>query len=163
MAAGPIIIPNKAYLNYFNATNLLGADPALFMLSLHDSTLVPDDSDAGDEVMADITSEIAAGNGYTAGGIALTGVALTQANGTVKFTSAQAVWTAAGGSIPAWRYGYIYYNGTLNGKVNPIVGHFIGEIGADPASPVPADVPATTDTNTLKVTPNAAGLIAASK
>ena len=32
----------------------------------------------------------------------LTGVALSQATGTVKFTSSATTWTASGGSIPAW-------------------------------------------------------------
>jgi len=155
MAAGAFIFPNKAKLNFFNATGLLGANTANFKLALLKSTLTPDDGDTGNEVWGDVSAqEIAAGNGYTAGGIALTGVALTQAGGTVKFTSAAAQWTAAGGSIPAWRYGYVYYNGTLNGKVNPILGHFLGDN-------TPADVPATTSGNTLTVTPNAAGILTA--
>lgn len=155
MAAGAIIIPNKAKLNLLNATNLLGANAANFKLALITSGWTPDNSDTGNEVFADASgNEIAAGNGYAAGGIALTGVTLTQAGGTVKFTSNAAQWTASGGSIPAWRRGVVYYNGTLNGKVNPIVGHFLGDAS-------PADVPATTANNTLTVTPNAAGLLAA--
>lgn len=157
MASGAITVPNKAYLNVFNATNLLGANAANFKMALVTSAYTPDNSDTGHEVWADVSAnEIAAGNGYTAGGIALTGVALTQASGTVKFTSAAAVWTASGGSIPAWRRGVIYYSGTLNGKVNPLVGHFLGDA-------TPADMPATTASNTLTITPNAAGLLAATK
>ena len=104
-------------------------------------------------IKADIT-EISAGNGYTAGGITLTSVALTQTAGVVKFTSAAAVWTASGGSIPAWRYAVVRAVGTLNGKVDPIVGYFLGDS-------TPADVPATTDTNTLTITPNASGIMSA--
>lgn len=156
MAAGAIVVPNKAKLNFFNATNLLGANTANFKLALVTSAWTPDNSDTGNEVWGDVSAnEIAAGNGYTAGGIALTGVALTQAAGTVKFTSSAAQWTAAGGSIAAWRRGVVYYSGTLNGKVNPLVGHFLGDS-------TPADIPATTTGNTLTVTPNAAGLLAAS-
>lgn len=156
MAAGAIIQPNKAKLNIYNATNLLGANSANFKLALVTSAWTPDNSDTGNELFADVSAnEIAAGNGYTAGGIALTGVALTQAAGTVKFTSSAATWTATGGNIPAWRRGVIYYAGTLNGKLNPIVGHFLGDAA-------PADIPATTTGNTLTVTPNAAGLITAS-
>lgn len=154
MAAGAIIIPNKAKLNMFSATDLL--NPAnTFKLALCTSALTPNDGDAGNEVWGDVSgNEIAAGNGYTAGGIALTGVTLTQSGGTVKFTSSAAQWTATGGNIPAWRYGYIYAVGTFNGKVNPIVGHFLGDA-------TPADIPVTTTGNTLTVTPNAAGLLTA--
>lgn len=152
MPAGAIIIPDKAKLNCFNATALLGANAANFKLSLHTSLWTPDN--ALNEVLADATNEIAAGNGYTAGGIALSSVALTQTGGVVKFTSAAATFTASVGSIPAWRRGVIYYLGTLNGKINPIVGHFLGDNA-------PADVPATTAGNTLTITPAAAGLVSA--
>ena len=157
MAAGAIIIPNKAFLNLFNATNLLGANAANFKLALVTNAWVPNDGDAGNELWADVSAnEIAAGNGYTAGGIALTGVALTQAAGSVKFTCSAAQWTASGAGISAWRRGVIYYAGTLNGKVNPLVGHFLGDT-------TPADIPATAAPNTLTITPSAAGLLAATK
>lgn len=153
--SGAVIVPNKARLNLFNATNLLAANTANFRLALVTSSWTPDPGDTGHEVWADASAnEIAAGNGYSAGGIALTGVALTQAAGTVKFTSAAAVWTASGGNIPAWRRGVIYYLGTLNGKVNPIVGYFLGDA-------TNIDVPATTPPNTLTFTPNAAGIVTA--
>lgn len=156
MAAGPIVVPNKAKLNLFNATNLLGANAANFKLALVTSAWAPDSSDTGNEVWGDASAnEIAAGGGYTAGGVALTGVSLAQTGGTVKFTSGAAQWTATGSGIAAWRRGVIYYAGTLNGKVNPIVGHFLGDA-------TPADIPATAAPNTLTVTPNAAGLITAS-
>lgn len=154
MAAGPFVFPDKAKLNFFSATNLLGANAANFKLALLTPAYTPDN--AADELFADVSgSQIAAGNGYTAGGGSLTGVALTQASGTVKLTSAALVFTAAGGSIPAFRRGVVYYSGTLNSKVNPIVGHFLGDAA-------PADVPATTDGNTLTVTPNALGILSAS-
>jgi hypothetical protein len=155
MASGPFVIPNKAKLNCFNATNLLGANTANFKLALVTSALAPNDGDAGNEVWGDVSAnEIAAGNGYTAGGVALAGVALSLAAGVVKFSASPASWTAAGGSIPAWRRGYVYYNGTLNGKVNPIVGHFLGDS-------TPADVPATTAGNPLTVTFHANGIVSA--
>lgn len=156
MASGPIIVPNKAKLNLVNATALLSAPAANWRLALVTSAWTPDNTDTGNEVWADISAnEIAAGNGYGAGGIALTGAALSLSGGTIKFTAAAAVWTASGGSIAAWRRGVLYYLGTLNGKVNPVLGHFLGDS-------TPADVPATTSGNTLTVTPNAAGFIALS-
>lgn len=153
MAAGAFVFPDLARLNFFSATNLLGANTANFKIALVTSAWTPNNST--NEVWADVSAnEIAAGNGYTAGGGALTGVSLTQTSGTVKFTSSAFVWTASGGSIPAWRRGVVYYSGTLNGKVNPIVGHFLGDN-------TPADVPATTAGNTLTVTPNASGILSA--
>ena len=152
MAAGPFIFPNLAKLNFFNATGLLGANAANFKLALLTSTFTP--NDATNQVYADLTNELATGNGYTSGGIALTGVTLNQTSGTVKFTSSAAVWTASGTGIPAWRYGYVYYLGTLNSLVNPLVGHFLGDS-------TPADIPLTTSGNTLTVTPNASGILSA--
>ena len=151
MAAGAFVFPDKAKLNFFSATNLV--NPAnTFKLTLHTNTWVP--ANSTNEVFADVTNELATANGYTAGGITLTGAALTQTAGVVKFTSAAAVWTASGGSIPVWRYGVVRAVGTLNGKVDPIVGYFLGDA-------TPADVPATTTGNTLTVTPNASGIMSA--
>lgn len=151
MTAGPFIFPDKAKLNMFSATDLL--NPAnTFKITLHTSAFTPNDST--NEVYADLANELATGNGYTNGGLALTSVALTQTSGVVKFTSADAVWTASGGSIPAWRIAYVRAVGTFNGKVDPIVGHFLGDS-------TPADIPATTTGNTLTVTPNASGIMSA--
>lgn len=151
MAAGAFVFPDKAKLNFVSATNLLGANTANFKMALVTSSYTP--ANSTDEVFADVSAnEITAGNGYTAGGVALTGVSLTQTSGTVKFTSNAAQWTASGGNIPAWRRGVVYYSGTLNGKVNPIVGHFLGDS-------TPADVPATTSGNNLTITPSGSGII----
>lgn len=151
MAAGPFVFPDKAKLNMFSATDLL--NPAnTFKLTLHTSSWTP--ANSTDEVYADLTNELSTGNGYTSGGITLTSVALTQTSGVVKFTSSAAVWTASGGSIPAWRRGVVRAVGTLNGKVDPIVGHFLGDA-------TPTDIPATTTGNTLTVTPNASGILSA--
>lgn len=151
MAAGPFIIPNKAKLNLLSLTNLLAQNAANFRIALVTSAWTPDNSDTGNEVWADVSAnEIAGGNGYTTGGGALTGVALTQSGGTVKFTSNPFVWTASGGSIPAWRRAVIYFLGTVNGKTNPIVAHCLGDAS-------PADMPATS--TTLTFTPSASGIV----
>jgi hypothetical protein len=65
---------------------------------------------AGNSVLADIT-QIAAGNGYVAGGTALTGVTISETGGTVTVQANQVVFTAAGGAIAAFRY-YVLYNDT---------------------------------------------------
>lgn len=152
MASGTFTIPNKGLLNLVNATDLLAQ--ATFKLSLHTSSWTP--ADTTDEVYADVTNEIANGNGYTTGGITLSNVTLTRSGAVVTFTCDPAIWTASGGSIPAWRHGVIRAVGTINGKVDPLLGHFLGDS-------TPADVPATTDTNTLTFTPNASGIVAITK
>jgi hypothetical protein len=68
---------------------------------------------ATNAVKADLT-EIAAGNGYTAGGTACTSVTDTDAAGTVTLASASVVFTASGGSIATLRYA-VLYNSTASG------------------------------------------------
>lgn len=156
MAAGAFVFSQKAKLNMFEgATALLKNGSALYRLALVKSTWTP--APTTDEVWADMSANEIATAGqtaYAAGGATLTSVTLTQTTGTVKFTSAAQVWTADGTGIPAWRYGLIYYLGTLNGKVNPIVGYFLGD-------GTPADVPLTSAPNTLTVTMNASGIMSA--
>lgn len=63
----------------------------------------PDVTDAG---LADVV-EIAAGNGYTAGGEATTPT-LSEATGTSKLVLTDVVFTASGGSIGPFRYAVLY-------------------------------------------------------
>lgn len=148
MAAGAWVVPDKSILNIASATNILAQ--ATFKITLHTSSWTP--NNATDEVFADATNELSTGNGYTAGGITLSSVTLTQSSGTTKFDCADPVWTASGGSIPAWRRAVIRVSGTVNGKVDPIVCHSLGDAA-------PADVPATSDGNTLTIQMNASGII----
>jgi hypothetical protein len=151
MAAGPFVVPDLAKLNLVNATDLLAATSTNFRLALVTSAWTPVNST--DELWAVASAnELANGNGYTTGGLTLTSVTLSQTAGVVKFTSAAAVWTASGTGIPAWRRAVLYYLGTLNGKVNPLVAHCLGDS-------TPADVPLTTSGNTLTITPNASGIL----
>lgn len=154
MPAGKYTSPDKTLFNFVNATNLLAATPSNFRLSLHTSAWTP--NNATDEVFADVTGELATGNGYTNGGAAMTNVTLTQTGGVIKFTSDPVVFTATGSGIPAWRYSVIRYNGTWNGKVNPIVAYALGD-------DAPADVPVTTDGNTVTLSPNVAGILTISR
>lgn len=156
MAAGAWTIPAKSLLNTVSATGLMAANAANFKAALLGSGLTVNDSTQ--EVYADVSgSEIAAGNGYSAGGVALTGVTLTLSGNIVTFTASPFSWTASGGNIPAWRHAYLYYVGTLNGKVNPLVAHCLGDS-------TPADVPATTPAaSPLTVTPHASGIISITK
>lgn len=68
---------------------------------------------ATDDQFADIT-EIAAGNGYTAGGTDIQN-GYTQTGGVGTMTAVDVVFTASGGSIGPFRYAVIY-NDTAAGK-----------------------------------------------
>ncbi len=62
---------------------------------------------ATNSVKADLT-EIAAGNGYTAGGEAVPNRAGTRSAGTMTLAGDKIVWTATGGSIGPFRYPVLY-------------------------------------------------------
>ena len=74
-------------------------------------------------VRADI-GEIAAGNGYTAGGNAAAVSASAQTAGVYKLTlSDPATWVAAGGTIGPFRYA-VLYNDTPTSPVDPLIGYW---------------------------------------
>lgn len=64
-------------------------------------------------VFADLT-EIAAGNGYTAGGAVVGSTANSQTSGTDTFSGSNVTITATGGSIATARYA-VLYNSTASG------------------------------------------------
>lgn len=69
---------------------------------------------ASDATLTD-ASEIAAGNGYTAGGNAATTTSSAQTGGTYKLILASpTAWTATGGSLGPFRYAVLYDSTTNN-------------------------------------------------
>lgn len=79
---------------------------------------------ANNTVKADIT-EISAGNGYTAGGQALDSVTWSETGsgtGIFRFTAADEVFTASGGSIGPFRY-VVLYDDTPSSPADPLVGY----------------------------------------
>lgn len=75
---------------------------------------------ATNSVFADIT-EIAAGNGYTAGGATCTVSALSQTSGSGKLVIDDVIIAASGGSISTFRYA-ILYNSTQTTPPKPLIG-----------------------------------------
>lgn len=73
---------------------------------------------ATNSVKADLT-EIAAGNGYVAGGAAVSSNG-TRSAGTVTLDGDQVVWTASGGTIGPFRY-VVLYNDTPIAPADPLI------------------------------------------
>lgn len=69
---------------------------------------------------ASITNEHTAGNGYTAGGEALTSVTWVESSGTVTLDADDIVWNASGGDIVA-RFAVIYDDSVSTPVVDPVV------------------------------------------
>jgi hypothetical protein len=74
---------------------------------------------AANSVKVDLT-EIAAGNGYTAGGTALTSPTGTRATGTITFAADSCVFTASGSAMATFRY-YTLYDDTPSSPAKPLV------------------------------------------
>lgn len=62
-------------------------------------------------------TEIAAGNGYTAGGATATVTTSAQSGGTYSLALAQVVFTASGGSIGPFRYIVLYNDTATNDEL----------------------------------------------
>lgn len=92
-------------------THNLGTDS----LKVYLSNATPDA--ATDAVFADL-AEIAAGNGYTAGGNVATQTSSAQTGGIYKLVLADpATFTASGGSIGPFRYAVLYNFTTASGNL----------------------------------------------
>jgi hypothetical protein len=67
-------------------------------------------------------SEIAAGNGYAAGGAATT-ISTSRSGGTTKVTGTDVTFTASGGSIGPFRYA-IFYNDSPTSPADPLISYW---------------------------------------
>ena len=90
--------------------------------------------EATNAVWADASAnEIAAGNGYVAGGKALTTVAVSLAAGTTKFDADDLAWTATGGAIPAHRRLVMYNDTVASPIIDPLMMTVLGDDAPYPA------------------------------
>jgi hypothetical protein len=87
----------------------LGSDTLKFMLTNTAPSLA-------NTIKTDIT-EIAAGNGYTAGGTAVTVTSSVQVGGTYSLVLAACTFTAAGGTIGPFRYVVLYNDTATNDEL----------------------------------------------
>lgn len=117
---------------------------ALFLSAGNANTLT-----VGTGVYGDLTSEHANANGYTTGGVALSGISWTKTGASLAFTFTAPSWTASGGAIVA-RYMVVYKNATVNTIVKPLAGVFLLDTA-------PADY-TLPDGTTGTFTPNASGV-----
>jgi hypothetical protein len=92
-----------------NKVHNLGADTLKIMLS--DVAPV-----ATNSIKSNLT-EIAAGNGYAAGGSAVTITSSAQSSGTYKLVGNNVTFTASGGAIAQFRYAVIYNSTPANGNL----------------------------------------------
>lgn len=131
----------KANIDDLRMQDLVGATVKMMLVT---SSYTPNAATDGHSVLADITNEIANGNGYTTGGAALANKAVTAVTNGWKYASDNIAWTASGSGIPAWRYAIMYVDGSLWGKTSPLLGYFVGDN-------TPADIPLTTAPNPLTI------------
>jgi hypothetical protein len=71
---------------------------------------------ASNTIRSNLT-EIAAGNGYTAGGTVASFVSGTDAAGTYRLILSPVSWTASGGSIGPFEFAVLYNSSTANGNL----------------------------------------------
>jgi hypothetical protein len=100
---------NQFVADIANKVHNLGSDTLKIMLT----DTAPS---ASNTVKANIT-EIAAGNGYTAGGTAVTITSSSQTSGLYKLMGNNVTFTASGGSIAQFRYAVIYNSTAASGNL----------------------------------------------
>ena len=148
MAAGKWKVYAQAKVYLANGTHDLD-DTTNWKIALFLSTSNANNLGVGTGVFGDLTNEHAAANGYPAGGASVAGETFTQAAGVGTFDSADASYTASGGSIQA-RYAVMYRNATVNGIVKPLLAVCLLDT-------TPADI-VVADGVTFTLVMNAAGL-----
>jgi len=139
MAAGAWTFTDASRKYLLDGTLDLDTDSFKMALFLSTSNI-----GASSTTYAGVTNEHANANGYTTGGIALSGVTLTGTTTVTWDDTNDFVWTASGGSIVA-RFAVIY----------EVAGNVLCYCLLDSS---PADVTATTG-NTLTVALNASGIL----
>lgn len=107
----------------FNFFDIFGQNVGRGVHNLHSNTLKVMLTNtapvATNSVKADIT-EISAGSGYTAGGVALSNQSFTQTAGVGRLTADDPVFAADGGDIGPFRYA-VLYDDTPSSPADPLI------------------------------------------
>lgn len=88
--------------NEFKATlglKALNLNTDTIKMALFQSTSNCGSASLGTAQYATLTNEVTNANGYTTGGVTLSGVSYSQTAGTATFTTGTGTWVASGGSI----------------------------------------------------------------
>lgn len=145
MAAPSALTLYNAFKKYLG-DGTLDMDTNTVVVTLHTNSYTPALTHAA---TADLTNEVANGNGYTTGGFTLTGLTYNQTSGTAAFKSGNnPSWTGSGAGFSA-RYAVFRVMATQNSVVGPLIGYML-------LDSTPADV-AFAAGNTVTITQNAAG------
>ena len=136
MAAGAWTIYNEFKLTLGNKTVDLTNDA--FKIALFQSTSNAGAATLSTAQYATLTNQVSGTNGYTTGGTSVA-VTWTRSTGTCTYDTADASWTASGGSITG-RFAVLYDNTTAN---KDLVAYML-------LDSTPADV-TVTDGNTLTI------------
>ena len=104
----------------FNKFNSFVSDLAQKVHNLNSDTLkilLTDTAPVATNTIKSNISEIAAGNGYVAGGGGASFVSGTDTSGTYRLILSQVSWTASGGAITQFRYAVLYNSSAANGNL----------------------------------------------
>lgn len=94
-------------------------DTDVIKVALVGSAYTPD---ATHDEWADVSANEITGTNYTAGGVALTGKAVTLSGAVAKFDADDAQWP---GLTATFRRAVIYAEVARNGKTNPLIAHVL--------------------------------------
>lgn len=119
MAAGKYKVYDLTKYRIGNLTLDL-TDTTNWKCALFLSTSNCNSASVGTNLYGDLTNEVAAANGYSTGGVAVSGIGWSNSAGTITFTCTGPAFSASGGSIVA-RFAVIYKNATVNSIVKPIL------------------------------------------
>lgn len=124
-------------------------DTTNWKMALFTSTSNADTLSLATPIYGNLTNELANGSGYTTGGIALTGIALSSLAGTTTFTCNSPQWNASG--TLTFRFAVIYKDATVNSVVKPLLCVCLLDT-------TPADITVTAG-NSIVIQINASGVI----
>lgn len=113
MAVGAWTLFNKGELKF--TQGLIDLDGHSFKLALCGSTQALSRAFVGSSTdcrYSDLTNELATAGGYTSGGLALSGISLSQVSNVVTWLATDASWTLTGSLV--FKYGVIYDDTNAN-------------------------------------------------